>query len=119
MELRDADGPRLLTVGVYFVIASLLLYIGFAIGNLVPAPPEESRLAQAMFPLLFLLAALLLTFRIAWILRRPESSASKRRGLWLAVPLSIAGVFLGLVLVSVAVWREHWLELVEGLVGLK
>ena len=115
----ELGGPRPLALGAYFVVASFLLYLGIGIGTLVPAPPEESRFAQAMFPLFFVVLALLLTFRIAWILRRPESLQSKGRRLWLTLPLSLAGVFLGSVLVSVAMWREHWLELVEELTGLK
>jgi hypothetical protein len=96
MELSDR--PRPLTIGLYFAVASFLLYLGIGISALVPAPPDESRFAQAILPLLFVLLALLLTFRLAWILRRPGSPQSKRRRLWLTLPISLAGVFLGSVL---------------------
>jgi hypothetical protein len=117
--MEPPDRPRPLVLGVYFAIASFLLYLGIGIYTLVPAPPGESPFAQAASSLVFVLLALLLTCRIGWLLRRPESSQTKGRHLWLTIPVSLAGVFLGSVIVSMAIWREHWLELAEELMGLR
>ena len=117
MELRN--GPRPLTLAAHFVVGSFLLYLGLAAGTLVPSPPEQSRLAQATLPVLLVLLALAVTFRIAWILRQPESSNSTGRQMWLTLPLSLAGVLSGSLLLSIALLRGRWLEIVRELIGLK
>jgi len=109
MELRE--GPYLPSLCIYFLIASFLLYLGVGVGSLLPAAPDES-LLERVFPQLFsTLPALFLTFRIAWILRRSESPQSKGRGLLVTIPPSLGIVVVGSILISIAIFREHWVEL--------
>ena len=109
MELPN--GPRPFVLAVYFLVASVLLYFGIAIPMLTPGGHHESRFEAAMPYLLFVLPGLLVTFRIAWVLRRPTSAESKGRQLWLTLLLSVGGAFLGAVLISVLLWRQYWVRL--------
>lgn len=104
-------GPHPVSLMVYFLTASLLLYLGIGIGLLSPTTPDESRLARLTPPLFFISVAALLVLRTAWILRRPESPQSRGRGLKLTIPLSLAVVIVGCLLISLAIFREHWVEL--------
>jgi membrane protease YdiL (CAAX protease family) len=95
-----------------FCVASLLFYLACAISFLVPGGgPKESLLEQAARPVLFLIPALLITFRIAWLLRRPHSPEQKGRGLKITLPLSLLAVMLGALLISVILFGRHWGQL--------
>lgn len=109
--MESHEGPYPLSLLIYFPTASFLLYIGIAICFVPPGGYHESALAQISRLALFILPALLLTFRIAWIMRRPESPQSKGRGLRLTIPVSIGIVVLGSILISIALFREHWVEI--------
>jgi len=104
------NGPRPFVLAIYFLVASVLLYFGIAIPMLTPGGYRESRFEAAM-PYLFVLPGLLVTFRVAWVLRRPASAESKGRQLWLTLLLSVGGAFLGAVLISVLLWRQYWVRL--------
>jgi len=108
--MESHEGPRPLSLLIYFPAASVLLYIGIAICFVSPDGYHESALPQIGSLALFIVPALLLTFRIAWIMRRPESPQSKGRGLRLTIPVSLGIVVLGSVLISVVLFREHWIE---------
>jgi hypothetical protein len=108
MELPESSRP--LSLLIYFPTASFLLYIGLAICFVSPGGYHESALTQISRLALFIVPALLLTFRIAWIMRRPESPQLKGRGLRLTVPASLGIVVLGSILISLAIFREHWIE---------
>jgi hypothetical protein len=109
MELNDR--PRPLVLGIWFLVASVFLYLGIAMNLLDPGGYHKSRFEIAIPLVIFVSPALLMTFRIAWMLRRPGLSQLKGRSLWLTIPLSLGGVVLGAVLISVALFREHWVEL--------
>jgi len=80
--------------------------------SLAPGGDPHESLPEAALPLLiFTIPALLITGRIAWLLRRAESAESTARPLWLTVPISIGAVVIGAVLISIAIWREHWVAL--------
>ena len=109
--MESHESPHPLSLFVYFSIASFLLYIGVAICFVSPGGYHESVLAQISRLALFIVPALLLTFRIAWIMRRPESPQSKGRGLRLTIPMSLGIVVLGSILISVVIFRGHWIEI--------
>jgi len=109
MELPN--GPRPYVLAVYFLVASVLLYFGIAIPMLDPGGYHESRFEVAMPYLLFVLPGLLVSFRIAWVLRQPASPESKGRPLWLTMLLSMGGAVVGAVLISVLLFRQHWAQL--------
>jgi len=96
--------------GIYLFFAAFLLYLGIAIGFVSPGGYHENRFEQAVPLLIFVLPALLLTCRIAWMLGRLELPQLKGFGLGLTLPLSLGLVILGAVLISVAVWRGDWIE---------
>jgi len=73
--------------------------------------PRESLLERAAFPVVLLVLALFLTFRIAWLLRRPGSLEQKGRGLKITIPASLLAVTLGAILISMIIAGEHWRQL--------
>jgi len=69
--------------------------------------PRKGALYNLTPPLLFITPALLVTFRIACLLRRPRSDHSKGRPLWFTLPLSLGAVFLTAVVVFVVILWAH------------
>lgn len=98
-----------LILGVYLLIASVLLYFGIAMELVSPGGYNESWFELVMPLLFFVIPALLLACRSAWMLRL-ELPQLKRFGLWLTLPLSLGLVSLGAILISVVIWRGHWVE---------
>jgi hypothetical protein len=105
------NGVRPFILAIYFLVASVLLYFGIAIPMIAPGGYHESRFELAIPYLTFVLPGLLVTFRIAWVLRRPASVESKGRPLWLTLLFSVGGASLGAVLLSVLIWRHYWVRL--------
>jgi hypothetical protein len=70
--------------------------------------------ANGLLIVSFVVIALALDLVIGWTLH-----LHTRGKLWIAILLSSAGVVVGTVLTSIVIWREHWLELVKELIGLK
>lgn len=103
-------GPSALVIGLHFILATILLYLGLATYLLTPVARDEGLLSKAA-PLFFVLPTLVVTFRMAWITRRPESPQSKGRSLWLTLPLSCGGVLLAAVLILVIRWHSYWADL--------
>ncbi|SRR6266576_4250721 len=103
------EGPRRLLLGILFLAASFLLYLGMAIWLFNPAGYHQTPADQAT-PLLFIVPALLLVCGIAFMLRRQESDPYKGRDLQLTLPLSLGIVALGALVISVAILRHHWLQ---------
>jgi hypothetical protein len=103
------EGLRRFFLGASFVVASFLLYLGVAMWLLTPGGYHESLLEQAI-PALFILFAGILICGIAWLLRRAESVEPKLRSRRLTLPLTLGIVLMGSVLISLAVFREHWLQ---------
>jgi ABC-type transport system involved in multi-copper enzyme maturation permease subunit len=99
----------LLLAGI--LVASFALYLGIAAGVIgVPGAPS-SVFWDRVFPALSLCSVLVIDFSIALSWRR---SAGRNLGsAFLYVSLA---VFVGSVLVSLAVMREHWLEVMKELV---
>ncbi len=83
------NGPRPFVLAIYFLVASVLLYFGIAIPMLTPGGNHESPFEAAMPYSLFALPGLLVTLRIAWVLRRPASAESKGLQLWLTLLLGM------------------------------
>jgi hypothetical protein len=105
------ESPRPFVFVTYFLVAAGLLYLGIGIPLLTPGGYKES-LFQAVLPsLIFVCPALLITYRIASMLRRYGSPQSKARSLWLTLPISLGVVILGAVLISFLIFRQHWVEL--------
>lgn len=112
MELPEGLSP--LRVAVYFLVAPVLLYVGIVMGTVLPGGYHESRFEKTVPLLFFILPALLLTCRIAWLLRQPASNQSRGCGLRLTLPLSLGVVLLGAVLISLVIFREDWIEIFWG-----
>ena len=96
-----------LEIVVYYIVAALLFWVGIAMGlGDGGYHPSRAELAISIsIRLLFILAALLLTFRIAWLFRVPQSDQSKGRSLRLTLPLSLGAVSLGPMLLLVSLTR--------------
>lgn len=88
-----------------FLISSVALYLGMAIHFLVFKADENGLLLMSLSVL-----ALVLDIVIAWILSR-----SWRRSFGQIFVLVSAATIVGAILVSMSVWREHWIELVREL----
>ncbi len=92
-----------------YCVASLFFYIAFASCFLGEGGgPKESLLEQAVLPVLFLVPALLLTFRIAKRLCRPDSLERRGRGLRITLPLSLLAVMLGALLITLILFGKYW-----------
>src|SRR6266852_2750391 len=90
-----------------FVVASFALYASFSLGY-VGTNPVPNFLWDRVLPLVFLFLTVASGLGIVWILRRPGRSSY-----WSTLALVSAVITLGAILTSVAIWREHWLELVK------
>jgi len=106
--MESVERPHFLSLCVYFSIASFLLYLGVAVGFTSPGGYHESAIEKILPHLVATLPALVLTLRIAWILRRPESAQRKALGLLVTIPLSLVTVLLGALVISVLIFRENW-----------
>ena len=109
MELPD--GLRRFLLGIFFIAASFLLYLGIAMWLLTPGGYQQSVVEQ-LTPPAFILVSLLLGWGIARMLRRPESGTVKRQDRSrLRFPLVLGAMLLGAVLISLMIWRQHWVAL--------
>jgi hypothetical protein len=63
---------------------------------------------DVLLPLSFLLITLISSIGITWMFYQPG-----RRGLWRTFVLVSVAIMVGAVLTSVAIWRQHWIELVR------
>ncbi|GEM_PF-5450496 len=96
---------RTLVLCLCFGIASVALFLGIAIHFFVFKRDEHGLI---LLSLSFL--ALLLDIGITWILR------SFVQRTFAQVFIAVSGaILIGVVLVSVAIWRGHWIELVSGI----
>src|SRR5690242_5270633 len=93
--------PKPYVVVTFFVVASLLFYFGLALW-FVPTG-YISTIFELLLPLIFILPALLIGCRLAWILR------SERRSLWLTLPICLGGVSLGALLIFFARFHAYFL----------
>jgi hypothetical protein len=100
---------RRFLVGVFFIAASFFLYLGFAIWLLTPGGYHESAVEQLM-PLVFILVSLLLVWGIARMLRKPDSGSVKGQDRS-RFPVILGATLLGAVLISLIIWRQHWVAL--------
>jgi predicted small integral membrane protein len=112
MELPEGLSP--LRVAMYFLVASVLLYSGIAMGTVLPGGYHESQFEKTVPLLFFILPALLLTCRIAWLLRQPASNQSRGCSFRLTLPLSLGVVLLGAALISLVIFRQDWIEIFWG-----
>ena len=107
MELRQSI--RLCLVGVFFIAACALLYLGLAIALLTPGGYHPSQ-ADRIFPLGLIGVSLILCWAILRLLRGSEPGADTKQNLF-SFPLILGITFLGAILVSLLIWRQHWVAL--------
>jgi len=103
--MRKHEWIRFLILGLHYLVASGLLFFGLAIGTLA----YKFNPLQVAMPYFVLLLSMLVIFRIAWITRRPVTSESKGRSLWVTLPLSFGGVFTTAVFFLLLIYRRLWL----------
>jgi hypothetical protein len=60
-----------------------------------------------------LLFAIVLNAAIAWILHQPD-----RRSIWATFVLNSGLITVGSILVSIVIWREHWIDFAKDFFGL-
>jgi len=105
--LEMHKGPRAVLLCVCFGIASVVLFMGAAYNFVVPGGrPSDGW--DVLLPVSLLLIAVLLCFAMAWSLSQP-----RRRSFWVTFALVGGGIVVGAALVSIALWRGNWLELVK------
>jgi hypothetical protein len=105
MQLPDTTRRSL--IGIFFVVASILLYFAVAIPLVTPGGYHES-LADWLFPPSLIVLSLVLCWGIVRLRRGPTPIASARpKALSFARVVGIT--FLGAVLISLLIWRQHWL----------
>jgi len=85
-----------------YCIASVCLYVVLV----------TARLGPYVLSVLFLVPSLALTFLLAWLLRRPDSTGIKGRTLSATLPVSLVAVLLGAILVAVALFGPHGVRLI-------
>jgi len=94
---------------VLFSIASVTLFVvltAWVFIGLPGAAPDGFR--DVVFPSIVLGIALTCDLGISWIIHKPD-----RRPFWATFVWVSVAVFLGMVLVSIAVIRENWLEVMK------
>ena len=75
MGMEATKKPRPIVIFLHVMAASVLFYLGVAMMLMSPGgDPHESLLEAALPLLIFTIPALLITARIAWLLRRPASA---------------------------------------------
>lgn len=90
----QAEPPRsLVSLVPIYCIASFCLYLAGIGSFLGPYDPQESLSERLFLPVLLGVPALLLTCRLAWLMRRPKF------GFEITLPLSLIAVSLGAGLV--------------------
>jgi hypothetical protein len=85
-----------------------MVFTAWVFIGLPGATPDRFR--DVVFPSIILSIALLCDFGISWIVHRPDL-----RRFWVTFAWVSAAVFLGMILVSVAMIRENWLEFMKEL----
>jgi hypothetical protein len=99
--LESHRSLRFVLMSIGFLGASFSLYMGVALSFFVQH-------ADSLLILSFVLLALALDIGIGWTLH-----LHTRGKLRATILLSSAGILAGAVLTSMAVWREHWPQLVK------
>jgi hypothetical protein len=102
-HLDSHKNLRLASLAVGLVVASFSLYVGTAMRFFVPN-------AGSLMITVFVLVALILDFGVAWTFHRHTS-----QNFGMSILLSSIAILVGTVVVSVLIWRQHWLELVKEL----
>jgi hypothetical protein len=105
-------GLRAIFLCICFLIASVSLYMGIGMYLFLPGGIHY-RFLDRIFPLFFMLLAVLLDFGIARVMHRQQ-----QRSFWSTFASILAATVVGAILASVAIVREHWLELVKELLRL-
>jgi cytochrome bd-type quinol oxidase subunit 2 len=96
---------------VLFFIASVTLFMVFTVWVFIGLPgTAPDRFQDVVFPSIILSVALICDLGITWILHKPDQRRFRATFAWVS-----AAVFLGMVLVSVAMIRENWTEIMKEL----
>lgn len=101
---------RIVLLSVGFVVASLALYLALAFGYIGIPGALPDVLWDRIIPAASLIAVLAIDSCIAWTLF-PNSN----RGFGAGLLQTSAAIIGGAVLTSIAVMREHWLEMMKEL----
>ncbi len=102
--MRTHEWVRRLVLGLHCLVATSLLFLSLAMGTLTYAFHP----LQIAEPYLLLILSILVIFRIAWITRRPASSESRGRSLWVTLPLSFGGVLITALFFLLIIYRRYW-----------
>ena len=94
-------------IGGFFVVASTLLYFGVSIPLITPGGYHET-LADRLVPPSLIVLSLVLCGGIVRLRRGPAPVVSARPKA-LSFALVVGITFLGAVLISLLIWRQHWL----------
>ena len=108
--LAQHNRLRVILLSVGFVVASFALYVALALGYVGVPGALPDVLWDRIIPALFLVAVLAIDVFLAWTLF-PSSS----RGFATRLLQTSAVIIGGAILTSLAVMREHWLEMMKEL----
>jgi hypothetical protein len=92
---------RLAVLGIGFIVASFALYLGVGLSFLVYR-------ADGLLTLSCFMLAAALDLALGWALH-----LHTRKSIRTTIFLSSGGILAGTFITSIAIWRSHWLELVE------
>jgi hypothetical protein len=96
---------------ILFCIASVALFMVFTAWIFIGLPGATADpFRDVVFPSIILIISLICDFGMTWILHRPD-----QRRFWSTFAWVSAGVFLGMILVSVVAMRASWLEIMKEL----
>jgi hypothetical protein len=109
--LAQHNRLRVILLSVGFVVASFALYVALALGYIGIPGAGPDVLWDRIIPALSLIAVLTIDVCIAWMLF-PNSN----RGFGTRLLQTSAMIIAGAILTSLAVMREHWLEMMKELV---
>ena len=106
LELHKGLRGTLLFAG--FLVASVALYVVVALWPVGIPGASPNFFWDSVLPLSCVLLALICDFAIARILHE-----LMRRSFWSTLTLVSGAIVVGATLVSVAIWRGNWFELVK------
>jgi hypothetical protein len=106
LDLHNGLRGTILFAGLFVGSIALYMVAAFWLVGIPGARPNF--FLDWVLPSCFLFVTLTSGFGMGWILYRPGA-----RGLWATFSLVLGAILIGTILVSVAIWRGHWMELVR------
>ena len=105
-------GLRAILLCICFLVASISLYMGIALYFFLPGGIHY-RFFRWIFPLFFLLLAVVIDFGTAWLIQQ-----QRQRSFLSTFAIIFAATVVGAILASMAVMRGNWVEFVKESLGL-